>query len=685
MKRFGTSLLILCLLGSSLIPSVAAGNNAGLLGKFPDILNAPAFHDVPNEAWYAKSVDACYRMGLMTGTGEETFSPNTQMTMAQVLVVCAHLHNRLNGGEEMGKAPADWRKTALLDEQGSQALTLKALEYTSLGRDDTGNYVKVGFAPTLLSPLDGKTITLSSCGTVLGISLPIDADSGFIQFSKETDEEIQEITDAIYHNTTGIPDWAMDAVYYLDTHSSPIYFSEYELNSPATRNQLIRALEDVLPAEALQPLGDVSSPPDVDLDAYWISSNSSGTTTDGNIGAFYRAGILAGTDQYGTYNGNAILDRAQLATILRAVVLPETRTLPVLKEYDQGVEYTLTPLSPPEEYNWRIDLYNGDPAIETQYLFNYDDETILYRMDGTLIQCEEAFDFLICFRSDGLALVSKWVTPDFQASGMIDQNGKTVLPCRYWSVSTYHNGTILAQETENGPWKVFDAKGKFTGQTLPSSCLGFYGTSENRVIYQDPDTSLYGFMDLDGKITVPATYALVGQYSEGRAPVSDGNRVGYVDLDGNVVIPLKYKAPDRSMWIDLLPPALIESYSFQEGMVVLTDPTTGKQGVIGLNGQIILPFSFQSLTQNTDGWFRSGRSYHNIDGRVIDISKFCGDGKYFSDSYALLCSDVPRYGYLDETGRIAIPVQFSQAGPIYDNKALVKKDGQWYRLEIISP
>lgn len=685
MRRIGTILLTLCLLGSAILSTAASGDNAGLMGKFPDVSPSPSFCDVSDDAWYAKSVDACYRLGLMTGTGNDTFSPNTQMTMAQVLVVCAQLHSRLNSGEEMKKAPADWRKTALLDEQGNQALALHALEYTSLGRDDTGNYVKMGFSPPLLAPLDGKRITISSSGTALGTSLPIDADSGSIQFSKETDEEIDNITYAIYHNTTGIPDWAMDAVYYLDTHGSPIYFAEYELNSPATRNQLIQALEDVLPAQALQPLGEVASPPDVDLDAYWISSNSSGTTTDGNIGAFYRAGILAGTDQYGTYNGNAVLDRAQLATILRAVALPETRTLPVLKEYDQGVEYTLTPLSPPEEYNWRIDLYNGDPAIETQYLFNYDDETILYRMDGTLIQCEETFDFLICFRSDGLALVSKWVTPDFQASGMIDQNGKTVLPCRYWSVSTYHNGTILAQETENGPWKVFDAKGKFTGQTLPSACLGFYGASEDRVIYQDPDTSLFGFMDLDGNITVPASYALVGQYSEGRAPVSDGTRVGYVDLDGNEVIPLKYKGPDQSMWIDLQPPTLIEFYSFRDGMVVLTDPTTGKQGVIGLDGEIILPFSFSGLTQDGDGWFCSARSYHNIDGRVIDISKFCGDGNSFSDGYALLCSDVPRYGYLDETGRIAIPVQFSQAGPIYDNKALVKKDGQWYRLEITSP
>lgn len=684
MKRFGTSLLILCLLGSSLIPSAAAGNNAGLLGKFPDILNAPAFHDVPNEAWYAKSVDACYRMGLMTGTGEETFSPNTQMTMAQVLVVCAHLHNRLNGGEEMGKAPADWRKTALLDEQGSQALTLKALEYTSLGRDDTGNYVKVGFAPTLLSPLDGKTITLSSCGTVLGISLPIDADSGFIQFSKETDEEIQKITDAIYHNTTGIPDWAMDAVYYLDTQSSPIYFSEYELNSPATRNQLIRALEDVLPAEALQPLGDVSSPPDVDLDAYWISSNSSGTTTDGNIGAFYRAGILAGTDQYGTYNGNAILDRAQLATILRAVVLPETRTLPVLKEYDQGVEYTLTPLSPPEEYNWRYRSGSYLAKVENQYLFTYADPTLLYRIDGTLIQCEEDFSDRYSFLNDGLAVVSKQLDSGEYAYGVIDQNGKTVLSCLFFNMSIRHDGILLAQKTEGGPWLVFDREGKPTGQSLPSYCLGDYGVSENRVIYQDPDTELYGFMDLDGNVTVPAVYSAVGSYSQGRAPVCNQNRVGFVDLDGQVVIPIKYGTP---FYMNMFPTPfdLIVHFSFQDGMVVLTDPYTQKQGVVDLDGNVIFPFQLTYPEQGGNGWFHKDADYFNADGRRFDISLFCGDSSSFDQNYAIIFDPAGSFGYLDETGRIAIPVQFSQAGPIYDNKALVKKDGQWYRLEIISP
>ena len=48
---------------------------------------APIFSDVSEDAWYAEDVAYVYENGLMTGTGDGTFSPNTNMTRAMIATV----------------------------------------------------------------------------------------------------------------------------------------------------------------------------------------------------------------------------------------------------------------------------------------------------------------------------------------------------------------------------------------------------------------------------------------------------------------------------------------------------------------------------------------------------------------------------------------------------------------------
>lgn len=57
-------------------------------------------------------------------------------------------------------------------------------------------------------------------------------------------------------------------------------------------------------------------------------------STDPAVLAFYNAGILAGTDQYGTFDANGILNRGQAAAILARLVDPEERQTFTLKSFD---------------------------------------------------------------------------------------------------------------------------------------------------------------------------------------------------------------------------------------------------------------------------------------------------------------------------------------------------------------
>ena len=55
------------------------------------------FSDVPNGAWYADAVDYVYEHGIMNGTSATTFSPNTPMTRAMLMLNTVEAAARQSG------------------------------------------------------------------------------------------------------------------------------------------------------------------------------------------------------------------------------------------------------------------------------------------------------------------------------------------------------------------------------------------------------------------------------------------------------------------------------------------------------------------------------------------------------------------------------------------------------------
>ncbi len=68
-----------------------------------------------------------------------------------------------------------------------------------------------------------------------------------------------------------------------------------------TREEFFELLAMVMPEKNLEPINDIDEIPDTD---------------DEKILAFYNAGILTGSDDYGNFNGNTSLTRAESATIM---------------------------------------------------------------------------------------------------------------------------------------------------------------------------------------------------------------------------------------------------------------------------------------------------------------------------------------------------------------------------------
>lgn len=201
--------------------------NAGQFGSFPpnagisrfacDVSEVHSdFSDVPGTAWFAQPVSVQETLGLMSGTGKGSFTPNGTVSLAQAVSVALRVYEKYCG--------------LPLTESGSGAnWYLPAVE-------------KAKFFGLL---------------------------------------------------NADFPDYS----------------------APATRAQIISLLYNSLPAKEYQQINDIDRLPDM------TAANADFSA----VLAFYRAGILCGSDEYGAFRPESSITRAELAAILMRLVLPEHR------------------------------------------------------------------------------------------------------------------------------------------------------------------------------------------------------------------------------------------------------------------------------------------------------------------------------------------------------------------------
>ena len=124
--------------------------------------------------------------------------------------------------------------------------------------------------------------------------------------------------------------WYQPAAEYLKTQSEDetlLYVlkrlerEETYPNAPCIRRTFVQMLSAVLPEDALTPINDVTVIPDM-----WDN--------EAEILPFYRAGILNGSDAYGTFGEETTLSRGAAAAIMARLVDPQQRLTFALKSFD---------------------------------------------------------------------------------------------------------------------------------------------------------------------------------------------------------------------------------------------------------------------------------------------------------------------------------------------------------------
>jgi hypothetical protein len=160
----------------------------------------------------------------------------------------------------------------------------------------------------------------------------------------------------------------------------------------------------------------------------------------------------------------------------------------------------------------------------------------------------------------------------------------------------------------------------------------------------DWQTGKWGFVDKAGGIVIPLEYDEVGDFSEGLAAVRNGDKTGYIDRTGRIVIPLIYDCYHRD---------------YHGG------------------GYILEPFSGGLARVRTrDGWYYK-TGYINQSGTVVVPLEY----RYLNDfdaetGLALAINDDWMHGFIDRTGRVAIPIMYDGARMFSGGLAAVRR-GDW--------
>ena len=410
----------------------------------------------------------------------------------------------------------------------------------------------------------------------------------------------------IYHNNTlDLPttssDWIQNTVNYCIKNGLTVDGQFDSYMRYATRAEMISLFASALPDSQWNAINNVNELPDVSA------------STDGYSAIFklYNAGILEGSDEYGTCQPYAQITRMEVAAIAaRCADVSLRKTV------------NLTPLSQREAPEIQGSLYYSYYKMSSGRMRFQDSTTKLYGYLDTAgavkiaAQYTQATDFV-----NGYAWVNlnnKW--------GVIDTYGNAVIPMNYYSYTSLGSGAYYARTSSSTKYAVI-INGKVASNHIYDSVSsnGLYVTARNG--------NNWDIYDMNG--TKCSTMSVDNIYMATNSPllaVKEGNKYALATAYRVITEPI-YDG------IDLHNNSTLARLRY------------GSQyGLGGLNGEIIAPGEYNGYNfSNSTNDYRfsgdyalayDGRSYAIADANGI-VSEFATTNTTYyvveTDRYLLAC------------------------------------------------
>lgn len=193
--------------------------------------------------------------------------------------------------------------------------------------------------------------------------------------------------------------------------------------------------------------------------------------------------------------------------------------------------------------------------------------------------------FVSDFR-EGLAFFHKG-----NLTGYMDRNFNIVIKPRFKSAGNFYFGRARAEDSDGKEYYI-DKTGK---KLFPNWNGGEF--QDSRAFFEK--NGKYGFIDLNGKIIIPAKFDNATHFGEGLAGVRVGEKWGFVDPSGEMVIQ----------------PQFDEVGVFSEGLVSVA--INGKWGFIDPTGRIVITPQFDKWTY----YFENGLCEVHVGDKIGYIDK----------------------------------------------------------------
>lgn len=260
-------------------------------------------------------------------------------------------------------------------------------------------------------------------------------------------------------------------------------------------------------------------------------------------------------------------------------------------------------------------------------------------------------------------------------TGYLDSLGNVIVPFTY--DTGYNYSENVAWVLKNGKWGAIDSKGKiilpFTYLTKGSQFK--YGLS----IVRQGD--FYGAVDKTGKTVIPHRYTMLEQLVSVHDNITEAvfvasleGKYGMLDKSGRIILPMEYDS--IGCWTD------------SEGFLTVTKDH--KYGFVSQTGEIVIPCEYdyvKGFLEDVAVVSKNGK-YGFINAKnelVIDYMDYFPTSfhegmakvvKNGSHTQILLDGNY-ECGYIDKTGRLMIPIEYSSGNDFHNGVACVKK-GNFY-------
>ena len=329
------------------------------------------------------------------------------------------------------------------------------------------------------------------------------------------------------------------------------------------------------------------------------------------------------------------------------------------------------------------DFESGLAIVENDQLWGYIDPAGKYVL-GPTDYVGPVREGKICFREKAL-----W--------GYRDESGKTVITPQFEGARSFSEG--LAVVEADGKMGTIDSQGKWVSEIqgwdfedlkefknglLP---VPFYGEKKKKRKkaggYDDWDAPVpqWGFIDLHGKLVIPARFDQCNEFNEGLACARSKELWGFLDPKGNWVIKPRFK--EASVFSEGLAP--VSSGKRGEGL-----SENGKYGYINKKEKWVIPPQFFMAQGFGNGiafvYFEKGgvRIPGFIDKTGRSTKKDLGEADCFSCLFkdGLSAASIEKngkklWGLIDEKGIWKILPIYEAIGNFHEGMAAVCQGRQW--------